>query len=675
MYLDRWKVKMWIYRYLVDASPYIRQDYAYAQERCHGRGARMKKLYLILKLNWKYRIQKKKPEEPLSSLCLPEGKKTVLPTAARLAEKLAQYEVVSFDIFDTLIFRAVEKPRDVFCLLEGSWNCPGFAVLREQAEQEARANKQEVTIGDIYRILSKQLSIDPQEGIRRELQMEESVCYANPYMYEVFQRLQEKGKKIIAVSDMYLPGKQMRRLLERCGYRGMQDVFVSCDFGKSKASGQLQRLVKKIAGAGLSCIHVGDQMQSDIVQSQKAGWDTFYYPNICAEGYPYRRKEMISTAASFYKGLVNAKMHAGSWRGSGYYEFGYVYGGILAAGFCQYLHRIAVRQKDVLFLFAARDGFILHRLCKRYFPDMAGVYVPFSRFASYQITMERNWKRFLQYVVRPNIRFSRSRTLGQVMEICDIGWLKAYLERYGLRREMLFNRKVYEKVERIFTENIRSVIRQYQEQATAAKEYFQKLTGSRKHLCVVDIGWQGTSISCLKYFLEESCGMDVHVFGAVLGMSDREPARISLDTKIMRSYLFSTGKNHENLMRHTGKQAETDYRNLLVEILFTEDAPTFLKFEYDVQGKVRLVYGQKENNSRRIRQIQRGILDFCGDYMEYSRIFGSWLEICGQEAYLPLDALAEARSYCLKLLGNYEINENCGMLSKGETRRFADITG
>lgn len=675
MLLDEWKLKMRIFQYLVDANPYIRQDYAYEQDSCSGRNARMKKLLLILRLNWRYRIRKKEPKQYLPVRYLPEGNRTVLPKAVKLAEKLVQYDVVSFDVFDTLIFRAVERPRDVFCLLEGSWNYAGFAVLREEAEQQAREKKQEITIRDIYKILAKQLSIDIREGIRREIQMEQNVCYANPYMQEVFQILQKKGRRIIAVSDMYLPKQQLQKLLHHCGYTGFCGIYVSCDYGKSKSDGQLQKLVKKMTGKKFSCIHVGDNMQSDIIRSRKAGWDTFYYPNIYAQGRPYRIKEMISLSASFYKGLVNAKLHAGCYKGSKYYELGYVYGGILAVGFCQYLHQIAKRQKDVLFLFAARDGFVPYWLCRRYFPDMAGIYFPFSRFAAYQITMERNWKNFLSYVVRPNIRFCKNRTLGQVMEICDIGWMHAYFRQYGLRKEMLFDKKTYETVETIFSENINHILKQYRVQAAAAKAYFQRITGGHRQICVVDIGWQGTSISCLKYFLEESCGMNVRVFGAMLGMSGTEAARIGLDSKIMHSYLFSTGKNHENLLRHTGKQAEVNYRNLLIEILFTEDAPTFLKFDFDADGQVRPVYGQKENNSKKIRQMQRGVSDFSKDYMRYAGIFGRWLDVCGQEAYLPFHALAETKSYCMELLKDYEINENCGVSPQGQRRIFADAAG
>ena len=48
---------------------------------------------------------------------------------------------------------------------------------------------------EIYEILSKELCLDQEEAIEKELRMEEKVCYANPYLYQVFGKLRHAGKK------------------------------------------------------------------------------------------------------------------------------------------------------------------------------------------------------------------------------------------------------------------------------------------------------------------------------------------------------------------------------------------------------------------------------------------------------------------------------------------------
>lgn len=664
------KLKKAIYQCLVDSHPLVSEEYAYAQgQGQHGVAGKARE---VLRLNWKYRICKKKPGKLPPGLPLPEGRATRLPPAGELARRLSGHQVISFDVFDTLILRAVEKPRDVFRLLEGQRGQPGFARMREEAEREARAQKGEVTIADIYGRLSD-VAVSQDEGAQMEFEVEQAVCYANPYMQAVCHKLIAMGKRVIAVSDMYYPKEQMRALLDGCGYGGIAEVYVSCDSGRSKAAGTLQRFVAEREGRRLSYIHVGDQYHSDVAMSRRAGWDTFYYPNIQRAGGPYRRKEMRSIAASFYKGLVNARLHAGACHSSAYYEYGYAYGGILAAGFCRHLDQTAKKDGVDLFLFAARDGFLPYHLCKKYYPSLQSAYIPYSRFAAYQITMERSWKLFLESTVRPRTHLKRPESLGQAMEACRMGWVGKYLDAYGLSADMPFGKEAYQAVWRIFSENIHEALTFYAEQETAAQAYFRSVIKGCKNLCVVDIGWQGTSAASLRYFLQEKCGMDVQVSGALLGMCGNEAAGISLDTKLVSSYLFSTGMNHENMLRHSGRQTRTDFRNLLAEILFTEDAPTFLGYGLDAQGNVELLYGRRERNGRMVREIQKGICDFCRDYMRYVKKYGDWLDIYGQEAYLPLDALAGREAYCRKLFAGYEVHHAPGYFESHQMESLKEV--
>lgn len=71
---------------------------------------------------------------------------------------LAEYDVISFDIFDTALYRKVEFPADVFKLMAGEMEHNDFSSIRKKAESEAREYKErnsgtrEVTLDDIYEI-------------------------------------------------------------------------------------------------------------------------------------------------------------------------------------------------------------------------------------------------------------------------------------------------------------------------------------------------------------------------------------------------------------------------------------------------------------------------------------------------------------------------------------------
>lgn len=667
------KLKRKIYEKLVDNDELVSQGYARYLDAHQSNESDFQKAKEILRLNWKYRVCRHDMDEPLGRLKMPEAKTAAHLPVNVLTEQLMEYDVISFDIFDTLLFRAVEKPDDVFRLLEAESGVMGFASMRKTAEQKARLQKTEIGIQDIYRILSTELCIAQDEWIERELQMEEKICYANPYFYQVCEQLIKNGKKVVAVSDMYLPVEYMKRLLKKCGYGQIQDIFISCDYQKTKGTGELQRAVQGRLGNRYSYIHIGDHPAADIIASKKIGWNAIYYPNITRQGMPYRRSGMCSLASAFYKGLVNSRLHAGIDMGHAYYEYGYAYGGVLAVGYCQYLKRLVRQEAFDQLLFTARDGYILHKIYTDMFRTVDCVYIPFSRFAAYQITMETNWRNFLHQIVLPRTKLHQKETLAQVLKICDIEYLKEYFEPYGLHEKMYFGITQYRVVETIFAENITRIGMQYKEQEQAAERYFKDVIGTHKKICIVDIGWQGTSMACIRYFLQQKCGMQVTVGGALMGTANNEAALLGMSSGQLHSYLFSPQKNYDILMRHAGAYGDLKLRNLLMEILFTEDRPTFMKYQLRKDGTVGFLYGPKENNSAVIAEIQKGIYEFAADYFAYQNIFGACMDLCGREAYMPMDALAKNKKYCLELLGDYEVNELSGMFGTMPVRKFKDI--
>lgn len=194
-----------------------------------------------------------------------------------LVDKLATYDVVSFDIFDTLIIRDVDKPTDLFYRLEEKNGLPAFHDNRIRAEMDARRSSGkpngEIDIFDIYQELSRYYSLDVNQRVREELAAEKMICHANPAIKELYRLLVEKGCRMIAVSDMYIPEKYLCELLEECGYTKIRQVYVSCDHGVGKGNGALQKLVQSELGDKLHVIHIGDNFASDVRGSELAGWN------------------------------------------------------------------------------------------------------------------------------------------------------------------------------------------------------------------------------------------------------------------------------------------------------------------------------------------------------------------------------------------------------------------
>ena len=138
------------------------------------------------------------------------------------ARKLLEYDVVSFDIFDTLILRTLNRPTDIFMMVGQKLGVLNYTTMRKDMElmlrdkQEAENGSREVTFAQIYQAMEKYCGVDAELGMKTEFETELDFCIANPYMKEVFDLLISYGKKVIIVSDMYFPEEMMKRLLASC---------------------------------------------------------------------------------------------------------------------------------------------------------------------------------------------------------------------------------------------------------------------------------------------------------------------------------------------------------------------------------------------------------------------------------------------------------------------------
>ena len=189
--------------------------------------------------------------------------------------KLNGYDVISFDIFDTLLYRTVSAPSDVFDIVGSEMGIIDFKVKRIEAEEIARGKiiNREPNISEIYTFLD----FSNCEDIKAKEQLvEKRVCVKNEYMLGVFENLLP-AKEIIITSDMYLPSTLLKDILEDAGYKGFQKLFVSNEYRKSKFSGDLYRYISGEFLNGKRVIHIGDNEHSDYVMALRNSWKALHY--------------------------------------------------------------------------------------------------------------------------------------------------------------------------------------------------------------------------------------------------------------------------------------------------------------------------------------------------------------------------------------------------------------
>ncbi len=628
---------------------------AYRERRSADPGmGRLRALFLLLRLNiaWMLFPSRRAAEMPE----LPAGAcESALDPCARpevLAEKLAAYDVISFDVFDTLILRTVAAPEDVFDLVGADLGCPGFRKMRMAAERTARVSKRrasggsEVTLEEIWRVLERMSGIPKEEGEARERTWERRCCTANPYLLAVVRLLSRKGKRCIAASDMYLGRADIRALLSSCGYPDFSEYFISCELGASKHDGGLYDHIRSRLGAHRKYCHIGDNRLADTQRAREHGFDAFPYRNAGSAGNRFRVRELSPVTGSLYRGIVNGHLHCGAAVYSPEYEYGFTCGGLFAAGYCRFIHRVALENRMDKILFLARDGAVLLKVYRRMYPEEAErtCYAYWSRPAAVKVTADRfrgeYFRRFLLH--RADQDLSVRDALGG-MELTD--WAESLCRDLKIGPDDELTHKNAAQIQQYLLDRWQEVLDCYRPQREAARLYYSGLLRGCRRAAAVDIGWAGSGALMLDAAVNRIWGMDCPVTGILAGTNTRsgpEPddAEPFLFDGKLTSYLYSQQMNRDIWAFHDPALGH----NLYWELLLSAPEGSLRGFYPDGNGSFRLVFRKNRTDPQRICEIHRGILDFVDLFLDAERRLGMEIPVSGRDAYAPMRAVLSRKN-------------------------------
>ncbi len=284
-----------------------------------------------------------------------------------IIKKVDSAETVSFDIFDTLVFRNIHKPTDIFNILEKfvleNFNITGFAEKRKNAELEARkqAVNGECTFDEIYSKLKFCCNCDVSIIAKRELEIEYDFITANPFMKKIYDYAVSNDKQIILISDMYLSQEFICSLLKKCGYSGYK-IFISNIYKANKGSGLLYRIIEKECHLDKAkWFHMGDNLNSDFIRAKEFGIDALKYKNVSE----YENVVPKTIGEAILTGIKNNILYNGNE--SDYWTvFGIKYVSSIYFGFTYWLYELTKNSDNMYFL--ARDGYaiknIYDKICK-----------------------------------------------------------------------------------------------------------------------------------------------------------------------------------------------------------------------------------------------------------------------------------------------------------------------
>lgn len=234
---------------------------------------------------------------------------------------LPAFQVISFDVFDTLLLRPLSDPDDLFRLMQTdferlSGRTHSFRQLRKDAERHARAamqQREDITLADIYRALAQ--TTDLAESLCRQLMaletsLELQLIQPRPAGCELLRHALDCRKRVILTSDMYLPASTVEAMLHKCGLDGWEHIFMSGEVGCIKSSGNLYRHASRTMSVPLrSMLHIGDHPLGDGESARWTGLSACVYrrPMTALHAYAKRTAETGSIAEGCLQALVSAR--------------------------------------------------------------------------------------------------------------------------------------------------------------------------------------------------------------------------------------------------------------------------------------------------------------------------------------------------------------------------------
>ena len=199
---------------------------------------------------------------------------------SNLLTKLKKYDVITFDIFETLVTRCVCTSSNVHSIVEKIANrqygihkavCHDWELAFQKS---ADVFKEKNSIDLIYSILESEFHYSRYECAclkQMELDTELALSIPRERMRSILMELRNAGKKILLCCDSYLPSVFLEKILSKCGYPEDLEIWVSNEKGVSKETGSMWKMLSEEMGAR-SWIHVGDEEWADyqvLVQDNK----------------------------------------------------------------------------------------------------------------------------------------------------------------------------------------------------------------------------------------------------------------------------------------------------------------------------------------------------------------------------------------------------------------------
>ncbi len=519
-------------------------------------------------------------------------------------------EVVSFDIFDTLVKRNVAKPGDVhqyvqeeFCRQTGI-EMPEYSRLRMDAEFQARkcSSKEEISLEEIFFFLQNVPENWKSKLKEIEKQIEIEVCTPNLKMQKVYEKALQDGKKVIITSDMYLDEQTIRQILHKCNYDYYEKIYLSSSFGLCKSRGSIYEIIKKDYSAYKGKIlHIGDNIKGDYVIPIKMGINALLIHGQ-EENLRFWKKESKNVKNQLLYQRLYCFLNNSFDSSDDAVSIGIEILGPMLLGYCKWLYQKISTDKINKIFFLSREGRIIQDAFNILYPqcgiEQAYLYISRQAMVVPQLVDSADFDEMVDRIKY----LAHMPSVSMIPEICmlDQTVFNEKVRRIGLDNSIRIDKVTGEDKDKLY-----GIIQELgEDDFRLQKEYiarYLKENDFAGNVAIVDIGWSGTMQKSLQKYVENT---DTRLHGYYFGVRNMESddfyAGISRD-----GYLFDQERNEDyNLM--------TRFTTEIIEMLFSNTAGSVQRYGI-VEGNIVPVlckpeYGTEEDKF--IVSVQSAALEF-----------------------------------------------------------------
>lgn len=528
-----------------------------------------------------------------------------------LINKVEKYDYISFDLFDTLIFRTFDTPENVYDMVEYLYNISrddkliNFKKIRYNAEIEARKTygNREISINDIYSFI-KIKDKEVLKKLEQTVEIENSV--PNEFMLSVYNNLILKNKKVIIITDMYLDRDTIIKILSKNGIRNYHRLYLSSDIGYTKVEGKLfPYIISKMGIKAENIAHIGDNLISDIEMAKRAGIDAYERITPLKNSKIYiKRKNRSLLQNHMYNFCLKSNLNDTSAS-----RIGYSVLGPIVMEFCMWIHEQVLKNNPDNILFIAREGYLINNIYLRMYPD--------DKCKVKYVKLNKNMLRLPMLHIEPTIwtllDTMPAKKYYSLKEIADALYLssdevKRMKEIFGQTNEMSKSDLSADAYKEEFNKLFDILKERFELQYHCLKEYLISLGFDKKKIMMVNNSINGNGQKMVE-LISNDMGLKAQILGLQFVRSRKCKSALGDRSK---GWISDSG------IKSRFKTMKFNRVALLLEHLMFEKSGTAKYFESINTEKYIIKcadQGKESENNVYISEIQRFAIRYIENYM------------------------------------------------------------